>query len=177
MKAKTMRRDALAETYADVQLLIHKTCHDFQKQYGGDYQDLFSYAQEIFIAAYDRYTEGKGMKFTTWVRQLIWWKLKDEVRVRQQHLVLLPREDVGVLEAATAPIQVEFDLEDFCAVRELSKGARLIVKLVATRRDVPDSCRDGKAALKEILATEYKWTPEETKACFAEIITILKEVA
>ncbi len=71
-----MRRDALGETYNDVKGLIEKVIGRFQKEFGGNFEDLRSEANLIFILAYDSYNETKG-QFTTWTYFSIWKGLLD----------------------------------------------------------------------------------------------------
>ena len=167
--------DAIAESFLGVQNLLHSTCHDFRRKYGGNHEDLFSHAQEIFMVAHEDFDPSKGMKFSTYVRQCIWWRLMDGLAKEQHRVKQIPREDFGQTEyKLSITRQRPFDLDDFCEISGMGKDAKTIVKLAATRTEVPGEIRKGKAALKEILTDELKWGRLRIRKAFQEITAALK---
>jgi RNA polymerase sigma factor (sigma-70 family) len=171
----TIRQDALTETFEDVKKLIHQACHSFQKKYGGNYEDLFSQAQEVFLEAYDRFDSTKGMTFSTYIRQVIWWRLQDEQRHQAQRNTKLPRDSSDVTDCQKVVSSPVFDLGDFCEITGMSPDAMKVVRLVVTRKEVPGMIRSGKKALRNILTKEFKWSEGRIKVSFKEITTALKE--
>ena len=164
----------VAAAFNGVKKLLHSTCHEFRRKYGGNHEDLFSHAQEIFLVANDEFDPAKGMKFSTYVRQCVWWRLMDGLRHDQHRLNQLPRQEFDG-NAIKEEDQRSFDLDDFCEITGLGEDAKTIVKLTATRKEVPGEIRNGKAALKEILTSELGWGRLRIRHAFQEITAALRE--
>jgi len=79
MITTSLQRDAMTETYLDVQGLIYDTCHKFNKVFNGDIEEYISIANTVFIKAYQTHNPNIS-KFTTWLRRCIWGKLFDYTR-------------------------------------------------------------------------------------------------
>jgi hypothetical protein len=62
------------QTYLDVELLIKTTVHKFQRQYGGDFDDMMGEANLVYMKAYMTYNSSKAV-FSTWLCNCIWNKL------------------------------------------------------------------------------------------------------
>ena len=170
----TVSTKKVAEAFNGVKKLLHATCHDFRRKYGGNHEDLFSQSQEIFLAAHDQFDPNKGMKFSTYIRQAVWWRLLDQLRHDQHRLNQLPRQEFDG-DTIKAEEEKNFDLDDFCIITGLSEAAKTIVHLTTSRSEVPGEVHRGKAALKKILADELGWIPYRIRKAFREVTKALKE--
>mgnify|MGYP003624781323 CR=1 FL=1 len=162
MKTETTKR------FHEVKRLIHQTCHTFRKQFGGDYSDLFSLAQEVFLIACRDFDETKGAKFSTYVRNMIWFRLQDRNRKIQNRLEILPKSDSGELDNVEVLIVDDFDLLEFLAKSNLSDEAKTVVRIAIQNKNVPASMRDGQAAIRKILMGKG-WKSPECSIVFQEI--------
>ena len=174
-RCTTLTQEAITETFEDTKNLIHKTCHDFISANGGNYEDAFSLAQQIFFEVYERYDEHKGTLFSTYLRQVIWWRLMDSYRSAKYRSTNLPRVPVE-LETIKVDTTHEFDLQDFCDRVGLGKDARTVCDLVAKRPEVPGRTRAGKKALKKILTKEFGWSIHRCDRTFRQISQSLELV-
>jgi len=120
---------AITQTYEDVEKLIKYLCWKFQKQRGGDFDDLLSVANMGFMRAYNTYVPTRS-KFTTWVWHCVWNILLDEMSKSHWRS---QREktsyDTELLEKVD-PIDERFDLGE--TLKEYSKDSQVIMKLVLT---------------------------------------------
>lgn len=72
--------DAITETYANVEKLIHSTVHAFArtcKQPYWRWDEMMSEAHAAFMEAYGNYDPSRGAKFSSHLRNRIWWTLLD----------------------------------------------------------------------------------------------------
>lgn len=175
MDVTTRRRmDALDETFTDTKKLIYKTCHEFRMKYGGDPLELFSYAQEIYIAAYDRYDESHGATFVTWLRKLIWFKLFDRMRQDLQRHKRLERWGTEVYLPSVGKVVPEFDVTEYGNTMSLSRDARVVVELVATDPSIPSQPKPAKRALRKHLK-QQGWSDNRIEITFREITKAIND--
>src|SRR4051812_20500901 len=66
-------------SFKAVEKLVYHTVHAFQRKHGGNFDDLLSTAQELYLKAYRTYSYDKG-EFSQRVRFVIWYGLLDEFR-------------------------------------------------------------------------------------------------
>jgi DNA-directed RNA polymerase specialized sigma24 family protein len=168
-----LRKEALAETYSDSERLVHSTCYKFQKKYGGNYEDLFCYAQEIFIAAYDRFDEDAGACFITWCYKLIWYKLLDRTRNDKRRNSICPRVHNGILLRIAAKEYEVFNVADYADENNLSEDAKTMI-LLTTKNPIPESKGKGKKAIKQLLQSKG-WNNERIKSVFKEMTEVLND--
>lgn len=127
----TLRKDALAVTFLEVELLIKHTVHHYRRLHGGDWEDLFSTALQAFMKAFETHGEskaGKKSSFTSYVRWVVWHDLMSEGRRIAYRGNLLKKVDNSVLQdQETRPCGWAFTefLEDLS-----SEDARLLVKMI-----------------------------------------------
>jgi len=79
--------DAQAETYEEVELLVHKITHDFMRRKRiseAHYEDWQGEAALAFSLAYHSCDVSKA-KFTTWLWHTIWNRLSDKLRREVPH--------------------------------------------------------------------------------------------
>lgn len=74
MENTLLRKEAITETYNDMQNLVNKVAWLFYERYGGDFEEWRAEANLIFISTYHTYRKNKGM-FSTWLYFCIWKKL------------------------------------------------------------------------------------------------------
>lgn len=104
--------DARTETYRDVERLIWKTVYEFQRRYGGEFDELLSTANLAFAISYNTHDPGKS-SFVTWVRNYIWYTLMNDRRPALQHPVaFLGDHDVDVKSTSPEPDPFETALID-----------------------------------------------------------------
>ena len=152
-----LSHDALWTSYEDVRLLVYQTCHAFARRHGGEFDELLSAAHEHFVAAHAAYDPTRA-KYTTWVRNAVWWGLLEDART------------AGRLTGRTAPYTHDlpdepgFDLGAFLG--GLSADARTVARLAleAERR----TSRDRRRAVLDFLH-DIKWTAERIAESFGEL--------
>ena len=165
---KQQQRKESTKKFHEVELLIHRTCQDFRKQFGGNYEDLFSQAQEIFLVACQDYDETKGAKFSTYCRNMIWFRLQDSNRVIQNRLKQIPRVDATEMDSTETLTASDFDLMEFIDESNLSSKAKTVIRIALHNKKVPSSVRDGQAAIRKILVGKG-WKSAEVSIVFDEI--------
>jgi hypothetical protein len=122
-----LRRVALTENYTDVERLIHHTVHSFVKRFGGDYDELRSDANTLFMEADESYTEDKG-SYSNHIRYRVWMGLLEDMRKRIARQNRLPRKGVD-LRLYVAPFaRPQFDQAE--VEKRLSEDARAVLRLV-----------------------------------------------
>lgn len=120
---------ALAVTYEDCSSLIDSTVQHFVRRYGGHYDDLRADANDLFIKAYETYTETKG-PFLKRVEHLVRLGLLYQLRIKLKRLVRFVEADLNDLQSKGGT--GGFDLESFC--EGLGRDAIYVVKLVVENR-------------------------------------------
>lgn len=73
----------LTETYNDVEKLIYFVCHRFRKKYGGEFDELLSEANEIYMDAYRSHDPERG-PFHKHLQAKIWGGMISTLRKRLQ---------------------------------------------------------------------------------------------
>lgn len=97
-------QDPRTETYQDVQRLIWKTVYEFQRRYGGEFDELMSTANLAFAISYNKHDPAKS-SFVTWVRNYVWYTLMNDRRPDIIHPVaLLGENDVDVKQT---PVEID----------------------------------------------------------------------
>lgn len=173
--ANLMTQDAAAATYQDVQNLIRHTVWKFQRGHGGDFDDLFSRANVIFMEAFFSHNENKA-SFPTW----LCFKIRKGFleMEREGCKKRLPRADLDdvIGERSTGPPR------PFCEVlSELSNDAQTIVELLL---ELPEGLQDSmlkhgthprhsQAALRVYLKTFFGWTETHVIDTFREIVEVI----
>jgi len=81
----TLQKNAITETYYDMQNLINKIVWRFYKRYGGDFEDIKAEANFLFIQAYNTHKKQKG-RFSTWLYFRTWKGLLDYHKTLYQQI-------------------------------------------------------------------------------------------
>jgi len=162
-----MPTPTITERFAEVERLILKTCREFSHQYGKDFEDCFSEAQEHFLTACQKFDESKGAKFSTYVRNTIWFRLMDSRRKELKRNELLKREDSEALDCCTSIQITDFDIDDFIKLMRLSEDASFVVKLCLANEYEP-SFRKGQQEIRAGLM-KSGWSSKRCSTAFQEI--------
>ena len=175
-KSKTTRKldTPCSILYEDVEALITQETIRHWKRYGGDYDELRSQANEIFMRAYRTFDVGKGA-FTTWLTFLLRKILLEKVRRQSMRNARIRHHYVEDVEE---PTTTEFNMVDF--VDELSDDGQTIIHLIF---DMPKGlaciCEDFKwkpLAIREVIS-EYllglEWEHERITTTFREVTKLL----
>lgn len=78
---KAFQQEAATEDFATITKMISKVTKKFQRQNGGDWDELQSVAHEAFLIARQKYNprktgfEGKTVKFSSYVQTKVFWAL------------------------------------------------------------------------------------------------------
>jgi len=176
---------AQAETYNDVVKLIWHTVHRFAERYGGDREELFSRANEVFMETYEDFDASRS-SYSTYLRRMIWWKLLEIRRTAARRHRLLPTVNFSAVEGERDGMGnfpdhscSSFRRAEFLA--ELGEDAAAVVKLAL---EVPGelmglvhSQRSQSASLRKMLVNHFRglgWTIKRVAESFREIKETLK---
>lgn len=114
------------ETYQDVKRLIFKVCNDFMRRNGGDFEELVSTANEVYMDAHQTWKPGSA-PFTHYLCICIYRRLiGDWKKGRRLKVVSLTEPEGGQQQVVDR--HREFGLSEF--VEGLSDEAKYIVQLV-----------------------------------------------
>lgn len=114
------------ESYQQTEKLIHHTCHCFQRQWGGNYEDLLSEANQGFIEAMKGFDPSRG-KLSKRVRFVVWKRLKHaSAREFKRNALNKAIRDEKTLREVQQP--KTFNLEKL--MKEVSPDAAKLIKLV-----------------------------------------------
>lgn len=125
MSTMTLMQTPCEETYEDVQNLLYKISHRFKAKYGGEFEDLFSQANEHYLAAYNSYDSNRT-KFSTWLWFTVWHAMLETMRNAARKHGQCPRD--YSIELTTVSLREQFDLQTF--IRDVSEDAATVVKLL-----------------------------------------------
>lgn len=172
----------IAETYDDVQNLMFKCCHKFRKSFGGDFDDLLSIANEVYMESYEKFEYGAGATFGSYLWTNIWRRLQDNYQYEQRRK-MVPLDAKSASGTSYADLvedrpHREFSLADFAD--GLSEDAMTVIKLIIeTPEDLARMAtekggtpRNWRSSVREWLASAG-WGSEKIADSFDEISGIL----
>lgn len=162
-----MDRQKMEQRYCSVEKLILKTCRDFSTQFGMNIEDAVSEAHEIFVVSCDKFDPNRGAKFSTYIRNTIWFRLMDQQRKIYKRNELLPRDHSEVLNEIRSSEITKFDFDDFIAIMNLSNDAIIVIKLCLSNR-FDSSMRKGQQQIRKVLM-DRGWTSPRCTIIFKEI--------
>lgn len=178
-----LRRDALTETYFDLENLIYDCVWRFREKYGGDFESLLAEANLLYVVAFDSYNETKGA-LSTWVYFCIKKGLLDFIKRRRQ----VNRYGVAFCASKScykAACKVagksyhHFYLSEI--LEEVSQDTKVLIKLVlhppeaVTTEDLEKgfSPYGSRVYLKRYLHHRLGWTTRQIKESFKEIRKVI----
>ena len=164
------------ETYEDVKRLISKVCNDFLRRNGGDFEELVSTANEVYMDAHRTWVPGSA-PFTHYLCICIYRRLLgDRKKARRLPVVSLTEPEGGQVQVEDH--HKEFKLAAF--VEELSDEAKQIVLLVFSPPAELDAMIDrkgGKALHYSSTIKEYLrgsgWSREAIRDAWKEVQEIV----
>jgi len=167
----TLRQDAVNETYADFELLVFKTVHEFVAETGGRFEDWMEHAGPLFMIAYDGW-DPRRSKFSTYLRWVLWRGLQEVQRrlAKRNGKVIFTEIDPELWEAPRTFDRVAF-------MDGLSEDARLVV---AAALDTPwgfdPDPPQVRALLRDYLSQPaLGWSPQRIRDSFREIRRALSQ--
>jgi len=190
-----LEQDILTESFKEIQNMLHKIVLSHYQTYGGDLDDLFSEAQEIFLMAHMRHDELKS-SLNTWIYFIVSHGLKDYCRreSRKLHgcknvsLENLMVKNYHEHTAFTVPIPIQMkakekrkDLE--VLLSQVGDDCKNIIYLIlfppqdfeeeASRQKKPSQWKNF---IREYLHFNMKWTINRTKKAFNELKRAMEEL-
>jgi len=186
-----LEQDILTESFKEIQNMLHKIVLSHYQTYGGDLDDLFSEAQEIFLLAHMRHDELKS-SLNTWIYFIVSHGLKDYCRRESRRLHgcknvslenLTSRNPTSILPV---PIKLEAkkkrkDLE--VLLSQVGDDCKNIIYLIlfppqdfeeeASRQKKPSQWKNF---IREYLHFNMKWTINRTKKAFNELKRAMEEL-
>lgn len=164
-----IEEDSVSEKYADVELLIYKTIHDFIRIYGGNFDELLGESHLMFMTAVRRYDNRSS--FPTYVRWVVWHGLHELLRrtIRHSGKVTYMELDPNAFAAPPA-----FNLNELA--ESLSSDAQEVLRLVMdTPRELMKSIerRKGTGIAYRSVIRQYLvaigWSPKRITNSFREL--------
>lgn len=130
MTTLTMSRP-IDETYQDVRLLISKMCNDFVRRFGGDFEELVSTANEVYVDAHQTWQPGSA-PFTNYLCICIYRRLiGDWKKARRLRVDSLTEPEGGQQQV----VDKFFDFNRDELYEQLSEEARFVVQLAFSPPD------------------------------------------
>ena len=121
-----------AETYNNVEKMIHKICWSFANKYGEDFEECLSVANESFCKAYESHDSSRG-KLTTFVWSCVLNGLRNNAKKKNTKTYKTFWSCNTDEENARATWDDEFPFEHF--TRGLSDDASKVIELICDSKD------------------------------------------
>jgi len=177
MESTLLKKDALTETYYDMENLINDTVWRFCNRYGGDFEEWKAEANLTFVRAFNTHKRSKA-QFSTWLRFCVWKRLLDYYTALQKQ------------SPKTIRIERDLSLENFESKKRysfsslelldgLQEDTKTLINLIWNLpHDLPISNGDSpchtKIALKNYLR-DAGWTLKRIKESFEEITRVIND--
>lgn len=167
--------DAITETYQDIQNLIYDVVWKFKKAHGGDFDEMVSEANVIYMDAYLNHNPNRA-NFTSWLYRKLIWGLSERHRTL---LLKNHREQTSgeMYEFSSPTVRRPF----YELLTELGQDARTIVELILEMPEVMEqnalsngtTPRNIQSALHIYLKTFFGWTEKHVLDTFREIAEVI----
>ena len=180
MISTTLEMDAVTETFYDVRKLIYGTVWQFQKQHGGDFDEMVAEANLIYIKAFMSHNPSKG-KFSTWLCFCLGKGLIDFrrfIREENRYVSIEHFEDWGEYQIQTPPRSTFLEL-----INEVSSDTKTIIDLLMEpTNELQTALMKKKSvkyyhkqALRAHLTSVLGWSNSRIKESFQEIVEVLND--
>lgn len=156
--AHAQSRDAVTETYLDVQKFIYSIVHQFVRQYGGEFADLCADANIGFMDAVNKWDASKAA-FTTYLRIRIWAVLIDRRRKELSRNARCGRINMDLTTVGNR--DNSFSLDKF--TEELSEDGRVMAEAAVRNPDIV-----SKAGLSRHFK-QMGWNQSRIQSAFDEV--------
>ncbi len=178
MKLAPITLDATTETYFDIKNLIFDTVWKFQRQHGGDFDEMVAEANLIYIKAFISHDPDRA-QFTTWLYTILQRKLLDIQRTKYKQIQTYSLNDIENIYEY--PALSYFPLWEL--LFDIDKDAKIIINLLL---DLPDelqkiiiSQRKSNTLSKKKIITNLAyllgWSYLRTRESFIEIASVLND--
>ncbi len=162
---------ALQETYKEMELLVYDTVHKFRRRYGGDFEELNSEANLIFMKACSTYNPEKG-QFSTWLVFLLRNGLIDNLKKRIKDSQHVTYGDIDE-HRQDGSHQNHFLINLKDQLKEESKDVLSLILDMPKDLEAMTLLRGGhpsnlRSSLRDYLL-EYGWTVNQIKNSFLDI--------
>lgn len=152
------------QAYEKLKGLIYRLVHNFHRQFGGDFDEMVSEANWIFLKAVRDYDPNRGAQLITYVYTKVYWGLRDTLKKRDGYLG-------GDHHFRKKHLTMDrLSISDRTSIGErlnrLSEEAAAVVNIALFIRGSSPTAK--RRHLIEILR-EYGWAAEEILDCFNEI--------
>lgn len=168
---------AVTETYHDVEPLIWHFIYQFTHKFGGDPDEYFSLAQEVFVKVYNGFDPTRGSSFGGYLLPALYRKFRANLNMERRRQPVWQHHIGDRIVESPEP---QFD--DRALLAELSQDACDLVGMILEAPDdvsdalhaVRDSLRaiDWRAALKSYL-TSQGWSSTRIARTFEEVAEAL----
>lgn len=173
-----LQKDALSETYSDVQNLINKIAWRFYNRYGGDFYEWQAEANLVFIHVYNSYKKNKGA-FSTWLYIHVWGGLLDYSKALHKQNPYSPICKEKALESLIAK-PLSFSSLEF--LDGICEDTKLIINLIwePPEEIMKVEIKSGKHSchMRRVLRTylsKIGWTGRRIQESFEEIERMLND--
>ena len=180
MKSTALKKEALTQTYFDVENLIYNIVWKFKNCYGGDFEELVAEANLLYIYAYNSHNK-KTSKFSTWVYFCIWKGLIDFINFLKEKnkygRVFLLEELECFQENFISSSETFVELID-----EVGEDSKTIINLIMNLpKDLQNNIlqRGGhphnvRIPIRNYLSSKLGWTGKRIKESFDEIKKVIE---
>lgn len=178
-----LQQDILSESFNAFEHLLQRIVEQHHATYGGDFDDLFSEAQEIFLNAHQQHDEMKG-KIGTWIYFFVSKRLLEKRRKDnrlKKHIKSIPLNHAVETEEDLELKVKRKDLE--ILLSEVGEDCKNIIYLILfppkdfeeefSKHKKPKYCKNF---IMEYLHFDMKWHMQRIKNAFNELKEVLEEL-
>jgi len=172
-----LQKNAAAETYNDMQLLINKTVWNFYNNYGGSFEEWKAEANLTFVHVFGKHKKSKG-QFSTWLYFCIWKSLLTYANIlSEQEPKAVSIDNIGEIEDrrndSFSPLELLEEVqEDTKFLINLIWNPPSQLKKIKTKSG-PHPCH------KQVVLRNYLldlgWTGRRVRESFEEITRIIND--
>ncbi len=176
--AKRITIDAIEETYKDVEPLINKLCWNHHKKVGGEFDDIKSQANLLFLLAYQT-SNGKA-SFVTWLYTSIkyglmswtradWRWYKNQKKIRDMLEKKIPIFYEPWLYVETNPLRVEAEFNESETIRTVLDTIFNTPKELTMKLNSLEDPIQIRKTIKTYLHCELGWSWQRINLAFKEV--------
>jgi len=166
----------IEQTYLDTQKLIYHIVWEFQKKYGGDFDELMGEANLIFMLTYHDYKKG-GAKFSTLLHTYITnglkGKLRKNYRTPKINRNITNLEDIAVAHSENMVDVIDLFQDDAKCVIELALNPDKAAKLLSMYYEKSRSRKGMTYYIKEYLKQDLGWNTKRITFVLKQIKKII----
>lgn len=161
---------SMEDAHKGVERLIYYLAGKFRRKYGGNFDDLYSHAEELFVHAYYTFDPTR-CPFDKYVRKTIWWGLLEKKKVSARRLAKHPEDSDPALRLDLTAQPKHFDLR--LMLTDLSDDAATVVKVLLDLPKERSKARVRVSLVRRMLH-EAGWAAKRILETFTEISEALQ---